>query len=169
MARREKTLAAREQAFALRQARLCPGRATTTVIQAAPLTRRGGNYSRSDVEPIYKSALGTMRKRGILVADLPAGMDRMVTDIRHAVSKGNYTKARYAAEQLLSAVRAIRVDRAFIGAKIGRLSAATRRRPPKSGKKAKVGRLFQLATADYGDGRFKAANKKLNRIYALLR
>lgn len=168
VARREKLLAERERSFAVRQARLCPGR-VTTVVQAAPAPRRSGNYSRADVEPVYKAALSTMRRKGIRVADLPAGIDRMVRDIRHAVSNGKYTKAKYAADQLLGAVRAIRIDRAFIGAKIGRLSAATRRRPPKSGRKAKVAQLFQLATADYGDGRFAAANKKLNRIYGLLR
>lgn len=168
VARREKALAERERAFAVRQSRLCPGR-VTTVVQAPAASRRGGNYKRSDVEPVYKAALSAMRKKGILVADLPGGIDRMVTDIRHAVSKGDYTRAKYASDQLLAAVRSIRIDRAFIGAKIGRLSAATRRRPPRGGKKTKVAQLFQLATADYGDGRFTAANKKLNRIYAMLR
>ncbi len=173
LARREKAMAAREQAFALRQAKLCPGR-VTTVVQTLPAPaprRRGGSdkqYKRKDVEPVYRSALNAMRKKGILVADLPPGVDRLVTEVRHAVSKGKYTRAKFAADQLLSAVRRTRIDRGFIGAKIGRLGRAIKRRPPKGSRKATVQRLFQKATGDYGDGRFRAANKKLNRIYALL-
>jgi hypothetical protein len=173
LARREKAMAAREQALALRQAKLCPGRVTTVVqtIPAAAPRRRGGSerqYKRKDVEPVYRSALSAMRKKGILVADLPPGIDRLVTSVRHAVSKGKYTKAKYAADQLLSAVRRMRIDRSFIGAKIGRLGRSIKRRPPRASRKATVQRLFQKATGDYGDGRFRAANKKLNRIYALL-
>jgi hypothetical protein len=62
----------------------------------------------------------------------------------------------------------MKIDRAFIGAKIGRLSAAIRSNPPGGGNRERVNRLFQQATAAYGDGRFGEANKLLNRIYNLL-
>lgn len=172
LARRERVLGERERLFALRQAKLCPGRVTTvvqTVAAPPPRRPRGERYSRKDVEPVYRAALKAMRSKGILVADLPPGIDRLVTEVRHAGSKGDYSRAKYAADQLLSAVRGIRIDRAFIGAKIGRLSRAIARKPPSGGRKSEVQKLFQRATSNYGDGRFRAANTKLNRIYSLLR
>jgi hypothetical protein len=169
LARRERVLAEREKAFAERQARGC-GK-TTTVVMAPPTgggaRGGGGAYGRKDVEPVFKEALRAMQSKGILIADLPAGIDRMVTEVRHSVSSGDYTRGKYAADQLLATVRSMKIDRSFIGAKIGRLSASIRSNPPKD--KSKVNGLFQKATSAYGDGRFLEANQLLNRIYAQLR
>ena len=169
LARREKVLADREQALAVRQAKLCPRQAITTVVTKTVPPPRGRSYKRGDVEPVYRAALKAMRVKGILTADLPPGIDKLVTTVRHAVSKHDYTRAKFAADQLLASVRAIRIDRSFIGGKISRLSRVIKRRPPRGGEKAKVAALFRRATASYGDGRFRAANQQLNRIYALLR
>jgi hypothetical protein len=61
LARREKLLATRERALAIRQAKLCPERVTTVVQHVpAPIPRRrrsDRNYTRKDVEPVYRSAL----------------------------------------------------------------------------------------------------------------
>jgi hypothetical protein len=168
LARREKAIAAREQVVAERQARLCPRGTTVVQTFAPPPSGGGGSYGRKDVEPLYKSALAAMQSKGILTADLPAGTDRLVTEIRHGVSKGDFARAKYAADQLLATVRGMKIDRGFIGAKIGRLGAAIRHAPPRADRKAKVNTLFQQATASYGDGRFLDANQKLNKIYALL-
>jgi hypothetical protein len=171
LAAREKRLAERERLFAARQARLCPGRVTTIVqtLPASPPAASGSRYSRKDVEPLYRASLRAMRAKGILVADLPSGVDRLVTEIRHAVAKGKYTQAKLAADQLMAAVRRIKINRGFVGRKIGRLSAAIRRRPPAADKKAKIQKLFQQATTAYGDGRFRQANSKINSIYRYLR
>jgi hypothetical protein len=169
LARREKTLAEREQGFAARQAKVCPR--ATTIVQTVPSPRSNGNdkYTRRDVEPTYRAALEAMRKNGILTVDLPAGVDRLVTETRHAVAKRDYARAKFAADQLLASVRAIKIDRAFIGAKIGRLSRAMKKRKVPGKRKQDIASLFQKATASYGDGHFGDANRKLNRIYALLR
>lgn len=170
LAKREKALAGREESFAERQAKGC-GR--SVVIASAPPLVSGGNsggggsYSRKDVESAFKAALTAMQTKGILTADLPAGTDRLVTEARHSVSSKDYTRGKYAADQLLATVRAMKIDRGFIGAKISRLSAAIRSNPPR--EKNKVNTLFQQATEAYGDGRFGEANKLLNRIYALIR
>jgi hypothetical protein len=170
LATREKTLATREQALAVRQANVCPRGGQTVVVQAPRATGGGGGtYTRRDVEPVFRSALKAMRTKGILTADLPPGVDRLVTETRHGVSKGDFTRAKYAADQLLATVRTMKINRAFIGAKIGRLSNAMRRSRPSAAARPKVDKLFQEATANYGDGRFRAANSKLNRIYGLLR
>ncbi len=170
LASREKQLAGREQSFAVRQAKICPRAATTTVIQRVADRRPGDrSYSRRDVEPVYRAALNAMRTKGLLVADLPAGIDRLVTETRHAVSKKDFSRAKFAADQLLASVRRIRIDRSFIGAKISRLSSTLKRRPAPAKHRTKVAMLFQQATASYGDGRFRDANRKLNKIYGLLR
>jgi hypothetical protein len=171
LARRERELARREQALAVRQAKICPGRGGTVQVvhAAAAPTRGGGGSSRKEVEPVFRAALKAMAAKGILTADLPLGVDRMVGEYRHAVAKKDYSQAKFAADQLLSTVRQMRIDRAFIGAKIGRLSAAIKRTPPKPANRAAVDKLFQEATAAYGDGRFLAANRQLNRIYGKLR
>jgi len=168
LSHRERNLARREQTFATRQAQMCPRGGSTVVVQA-PSAPGGGSYTRKDVEPVFNSALKAMSAKGILTADLPPGVDRLVTEIRHAVSKRDYSRAKYAADQLLATVRTMRIDRSFIGAKIGRLSAAIRRRPPSGANQSMVNKLFQEATANYGDGRFLDANRRLNKIYALLR
>lgn len=169
LSRRERELARREQALAERQAKICPRASSTVQVVHAPAPTGGGSYTRQDVEPVYRAAVKAMSAKGILTADLPPGIDRLMTEIRHAVSKKEYTRAKYAADQLLATVRSLRIDRGFIGAKIGRLSAAIRRAPPRGGNKEKVDSLFQQATAAYGDGRFMDANRKLNRIYGLLK
>jgi hypothetical protein len=169
LSRRERDLARREQALAMRQAKLCPRASSTVQVIQAPPRSGGASYTRQDVEPVYRAAVKAMGAKGILTADLPPGIDRLMTEIRHAVSKKDYTRGKYAADQLLATVRSMRVDREFIGAKIGRLGAAIRRSPPKGGNKNKVDLLFQQATASYGDGRFMDANRKLNRIYGLLK
>ncbi len=171
LSRREKALALREQAFAKRQATLCPKGATSVqVIQ--PSSGHGGgktpSFSRRDVEPVFQAALNAMRTKGILTADLPPGIDRLITEVRHGVGKGDFVRAKYAADQLLATVRNMKIDRAFIGEKINRLSAVIRRAKPTRATRAKVDRLFQGATANYGDGSFLEANRKLNRIYDLL-
>lgn len=167
--RREREMAGREQTLAVRQAKLCPRVATTTVIQRVPERPKGRSYTAEDVEPVYRSALRAMREKGLLVADLPPGVDRLVTETRHAVASKDYTKAKFAADQLLSSVRKIMIDRAFIGAKISRLSAAMARQKLSGSDRQRATGLFRKATAAYGDGRFSAANKLLNQIYALLR
>jgi hypothetical protein len=170
LARRENALATREQALAERQAKGCPKVATVvqTVVPAAPARGGGESYSRKDVEPVYKAALAAMQTKGILTADLPGGVDRLVTEVRHSVSKNDFVRAKYAADQLLATVRGMKVDREFIGAKIGRLNSAMRTSRPTGDNKAKVAALFQQATAAYGDGRFIEANRQLNRIYGII-
>jgi hypothetical protein len=138
LSQRERELAKREQAFAERQARVCPGGRGTLGRATAPNTEPSANdkkYGRQDVEPLYRKALRLMRQRGILIVDLPAGVDSLVTETRHAVSRGEYARAKYSVDQLLDAVREIRIDRAFIGVKIDRLAQSIRRTPPQGAKK----------------------------------
>ena len=54
------------------------------------------------------------------------------------------------------------IDRAFIAAKIARLSETAKGRNLTEEQQ----RLLQGATADHSDGKYAAANAKLNRLHA---
>lgn len=166
---RERELAAREQQAGSRANRVFGGGQPRFVPALGAGSAGRSSATRRDVEPIYQAALRTMEARGVLAVDLPAGVDRLMTETRHAVARGDFGAARQAAEQLVAAVRAVAVDRAFVGAKMARLSQAIRARPPRGKGQTQAEELFRQAATYYGDGQFAAANRQLNRIYALLR
>lgn len=170
LASRERGLADREQVLATRQARLCGGVPSnfSGFDRLPPASAKSTNVSAKDVEPVLRKVRTLMQKKGVHTADLPAGLDRAMTETRHAISRGDYATAKQAADQLLRAVRAMKIDRNFIGTKIRRLSSLLKRNPPRQAQRESVQQLFQQATAEYSDGRFGSANRKLNKIYALL-
>jgi hypothetical protein len=159
LAEREAALSAREDEAAKRWKDACTIGGTTTIVQAAP-PPRGTSYGKGDVEPLLRAARAEMEKRGILPSDLPDNVRGLEAEAGKAMAAGDYSTARLAAQQLSGTVRAIKIDRAFIAAKIGRLNAGAR------GKKLTpdAERSFRDATAAYGDGKFVDANKKLNQI-----
>ena len=124
-------------------------------------------YGAADVEPTYRSALKVMQDAGLLAADLPGG-GKLVDETRAAMVAGDFVRAKYAAERLLEDVNAVRVDRAFIAAKMARLSGAMKGRSLEGETRRQVDALFQEATAAYGDGKFAVANQKINRLFSLL-
>ena len=63
----------------------------------------------------------------------------------------------------------LKIDKAFIQAKIGRLSAAMKGTTLDDKTQGKVDELFKQATSAYGDGKFSRANRQLNEIWALIR
>ncbi len=163
LAEREKELADRERELAKREKETC-GAGTTTIVQQVPTPPAGSRYTKKDVEPVLQRARRKMAEKGLLGADLPAQASELEKESTAAMAEGDYGKAKFAADQLYATVDAIKIDKAFVSAKIGRLNAAMR------GKQltAEQQQLFQGATADIGDGKFAAANAKLNRIYASL-
>src|SRR5262249_20172341 len=123
---------------------------------------------RHDVEPLLTSARRKMADRGLLEADLPApalGLEREATA---AMASGDLGRARLAADQLVASVDSVKIDKAFIVAKINRLNAPRSRATLSAAARRDVEDLFRDATTDYGDGKFAAANGKLNRIFATL-
>ena len=168
LAARERDLAAREKDLADREARLARREKETCSVAPAPVTielPKGLKYGAHDVEPIYKKALKMMQERGLLTADLPPGTARLVDETRETMKKGDYVRAKYDAEQLLSTVEEIKIDRAFISNKMARLAQAMR------GKKlgSSENDVFQEATANYGDGKFTQANSKINKLFSMLK
>ncbi len=168
VAEREQALAQREQALAKREKEMCGG----AVAAAAPPPRlelpKALRYSQHDVEPVYKKALRLMQEHGLQKDDLPSG-GRLVDETRSAMQSGDYVRAKYAADQLLEEVSAVHIDRAFIAAKMARLSSSMKGRPLDGDAKKQVDGLFAEVTNAYGDGKFAVANQKINRIYSLLK
>lgn len=168
IAEREKALADRETKQAKREKETCG----TTVIAApaAPVApARGLKYSAHDVEPTYKKALKVMHDRGILSADLPPGSSHLVDETREAMKAADFVRAKYGADQLLSTVEAIKIDRNFIATKMARLASAMHGKKLEGESRKSVESLFQDATANYGDGRFQDANQKINKLFAELK
>jgi hypothetical protein len=165
LADREAALAEREQALAKRERETCG--------VAQPIIRtvdvKGSRYTKKDVEPLLTRARSAMSKKGILASDLPAPAQELEQEATKAMAEGDYGRARFAASQLLATVEAMRVDKGFIAAKIQRLNGAIRGKSIDDAKQGEVDDLFRGATADYGDGKFGDANRKLNRIFAAVR
>jgi hypothetical protein len=166
VAEREAALAARERELARRERETCsaPPAPVAPVVVAAP----GARYSRRDVEPLLTGARRKMSEKGLLASDLPSPARDLEREAAAAMGSGDWSRARFAADQLVATVDSLKVDKAFIMAKIGRLNGAVKAAKLAEEARRQVDDLFRDATADYGDGKFVAANGKLNRIYALL-
>jgi chromosome segregation ATPase len=182
MGEREKLLAKREERLAAREAELgererelarfkieeCAGSGqSTTIIQT--VDAKGSKYTKKDVEPLLRRARSDMSKKGILAADLPSAAQGLETEATAAMAEGDYGRARFAAAQLVATVRSTKIDKAFVSAKIGRLSAAMKGKTLPDATQTKVDSLFRDATSSYGDGSFTSANRSLNKIYSAIR
>lgn len=161
---RESQLAGREKELAEREKNTCGAGGGTTIIQQVA-DPKGTKYSKRDVESALKKARESMSKKGVLSADLPAQAAGLEKEATTAMSDGDYGPARFAAQQLLATVEAIKVDRNFISQKISRLSKKMSGRTLDDKLQKEVDDLFRDATAKYGDGDYSGANKKLNQIY----
>ncbi len=67
-------------------------------------------------------ARAMMAKKGILLGDLPGPAQGLEGESTRAMAEGDWGKAYFAASQLVATVEGIKIDRAFIQAKTGRLS-----------------------------------------------
>jgi chromosome segregation ATPase len=163
---REAALAERERQLAVREKETCSQAGTpTTIIQQ--VDSKGSKYTKRDVEPLLKRARDDMSRKGVLAADLPATAQGLEREATKAMGEGDYGAAFFAARQLNNVVDTMKIDRAFISAKIGRLSARMKGQSLGADKQKQVDDLFSDATAKYGDGDFAGANRKLNQIYAV--
>lgn len=165
LADREGILAERERELAKREKETC---SVATVVQAPAPPPPGSKYSRRDVEPLLTAARRKMSDKGLLESDLPSPAKNLEREATSAMSSGDYGRARFAADQLVATVDSLKVDKAFIVAKINRLNGAMRSAKLSPDAKKEVDDLFRDATADYGDGKFGSANGKLNRIYGMV-
>jgi cytidylate kinase len=166
LAAREATIAEREKAQALREKETCGVGTPQTIIQTIDV--KGSKYTKKDVEPLLKRARSEMSKKGMLSGDLPSPAQGLEREATKAMADGDFGKARFAAAQLIATIDATKIDKSFIAAKIGRLSGAMKGVKLEDRKQGEVDKLFQEAQGNYGDGEFSSANKRLNKIYAVI-
>lgn len=167
LAERERSIASREAALAQREKETC-GAAPPMIIQSAP-PKSGGSYGKSDVAPVLAKAKEAMRKKGLLAADLPGGAQSLENQATDAMGSSDWSKAYFAAQQLLATVESIKVDRLFIQAKMARLNKqVSASKLDDETNKQLAGILSDVATK-YNDGNFTAANARLNQLAAQLK
>ena len=179
VARREKSVAAREKSLNDQYRKIVEYKAkkcatTTSVITtvAAPSMPSGGGargYSKADAKNAYAKAMATMSGKGIRMSDLPSGFAKLIKNIRKSIKSKEYARAKIGADQLRATLRSIKINRGFVGAKMGRLAGYIRRKKISAAKRAKVNKLFVQVTTAYNDGRFSSANRKINKIYGVIR
>lgn len=161
LAEREAQLAAREESLATKWKDSCAGGGTTTTI-VQTIDAKGSKYTKNDVAPLLQRARAEMDGKGILKGDLPEPVRDLESEATQAMEKGDYGRAHFAAQQLLGNVKAIKIDKAFIAAKIGRLNAAVKGNTLSPA----IEQLFREATENVADGKFRDANKRLNKIFS---
>lgn len=167
LGQREAALAQREESLASKWKDSCSVSAPPTVVQM--VDAKGSKYSKRDVEPLLGKARSAMSKKGILASDLPPEAQALEGEATKAMAEGDYGRARFAADQLLRTVRGMKIDKAFIAAKIGRLNGQMKGKGVGGDKRERVDKLFREATSLYGDANFAAANARLNTIYGEIR
>ena len=174
LAKREAELAKREAELAKREKELAKGcagfAAPSIVVPRISLPAAGGKrYSKADVEATYGKAMHILSSKGILTRDLPGPVAKLRSDVRKYLRSKEYARAKFAADQFLAYAKALKVDRAFVAAKIARLNRIIQKKRLSPDTQRKVNRLFTAAVSAYSDGNFRRANAQLNRIYGLLK
>lgn len=167
VAQREAAMAEREREVARYKAEKCGVAQPTTIIQTVDV--KGSKYTKKDVEPLLSRARKQMSAKGILLADLSGPTQGLEREATKAMGEGDYGRARFAAAQLVNAVNAVKINRAFITAKIDWLSARMKGKTLSTSTQKEVDKLFRDAVTAYGNDKFTSANKSLNRIYSKIR
>jgi len=163
---RERAIATREATLAQREKETCS--AVPTIIQQAP-ARADGKYSKSDIQPLLARARAMMAKKGVLGGDLPGPAQGLEGESTRAMADGDWGKAYFAAAQLVATVEAVKIDRAFIQAKTGRLSNQVKASKVDDSTNQQLAGVLSDVMQKYNDGNFAAANQRLNQLAALLR
>lgn len=164
---RERLLAQREAALAQREKDTCGTAQPMIIQQAAP--RGDGKYTKADIQPLLARARAAMQKKGVLVGDLPGPAQGLEGESTRAMADNDWGKAYFAAAQLVATVDAVKIDRGFIQAKTGRLSAQVKASKPDDATNQQLAGVLSDVMQKYNDGNFAAANQRLNQLAALLK
>ncbi len=174
LAQREDRVAVRETRVAEREQRealACANAAPMTIVQQVPVPApQKGNYSRKEIDGFLGRARTAMGKRGILASDLPGHAQGLEREATSAMADGDMGKAFLAASQLSATVDAVKIDSAFVKAKVSRLQG---RISTKGGKldeatNKNMGSGIADVMQKWGDGDYGKANAKLNQLYSAL-
>jgi hypothetical protein len=171
IAERERALTQRDFESAQRWKDSCnTGAAPLIIQQAAP---KSGKYTNSDVTALIQKAKSAMSRKGLINSDLPGPSQGLEGEASKAINDGDTSKAYFAAAQLVATVDAIQVNRAFIQAKMARISAQVKTAKAAGSLDEAANKELATILGDvmqkYNDGDFGAANKRLNNLAAKLK
>jgi len=168
IAEREKALMQRDFEASQRWKDSCNTGGGTPVIiqQAAP---KSGKYTNTDVTALIQKAKAAMGKKGLINSDLPGPAQGLEGEASSSMNEGDMSKAYFAAAQLVATVDAIQVNRAFIQAKMARISAQVKASKQDEATQKELAEILGDVMQKYNDGDFAAANKRLNNLVAKLK
>jgi hypothetical protein len=167
LADRERALMQRESEAAQRWKDSCnTGGAPVIIQQAAP---KNGKYTNADVSALIQKAKAAMAKKGLMTSDLPGPAQSLEGEASSSMNEGDMSKAYFAAAQLVATVDAITVNRAFIQAKMARISAQVKSAKLDEGTNKELADILGDVMNSYNNGDFGAANRRLNALAAKLK
>ena len=167
IAERERALTQRDFEAAQRWKDTCnTGGAPLIIQQAAP---KSGKYTNTDVTALIQKAKNAMAKKGLINSDLPGPAQGLEGEASKSINEGDMSKAYFAAAQLVATVDAIQVNRAFIQAKMARISAQVKSAKVDEATNKELAEILGDVMQKYNDGDFAAANKRLNNLAAKLK
>jgi hypothetical protein len=161
---REKAVADREAA--LRQPPPDPIPATSPQAADAPASRAA--HTAKEAELSHRRVLDDMDAKGLLPSDLPPDAARLDKQIYAAIRAGAYDRAVDLTAKLGRAVAAVEVDRTFLDAKMRRVAGLRSHKPVSADTSSEIDLLLQEVTSLAADGEYGTANRRVNRIAALL-
>jgi hypothetical protein len=167
IAEREKSLIQRDSDLANRWKDSCASTAAPVIIQQAP--PKGGSYSKKEVSDMIARARAGMAKKGVLNADLPTAAQSLEDTAGKALADNNTDKAYFAANQLVSMVDGIVINRDFIKLKMARVQAQLKSSKQDDATNQQLSGILKEVISNFGDGDFNAANKRLNQLVSQLR
>jgi len=133
-----------------------------------PRISSGKAVKRGTAEKTNTKTQKVIRKKGLLISDLPPDVQGHNRAVKRAMADGDFAMAQEYAQQLQEVAKGIEINRQFIEAKMQRLVQLRRERPPSPGKVAEVDHRFENLTKLYTDGKYGRANAEINQIVKLL-
>ena len=109
-----------------------------------------------------------LSQRGILISDLSSAHRLGLSRVEKQIAASHLDAADASLGPLETALRAMRVDSAFVKKKLDRVNAAIRRAQKRGKRTTELDSLSAAALQDYVSGRYEATNRRLNQILGKL-
>jgi serine/threonine-protein kinase len=127
-----------------------------------------GVDERADLKRRLAATLTSLRGRGILEDDLPDAVRAELRVAREQVERRDAPAARRAIEELTREAARVTVDRAFVETKLRRVEVLLRAARGSGGELQAWRARGDAALQEIMDGRYQAANRRLNELLGAL-
>ncbi len=135
--------------------------------RAAQASRAAASAARERWDDARQALQRAEARRGVLRGDLPT-LDALHRAMKRHSSAGDYAAATAASQDALRVVDALRIDDAFVRAKLARFNARFDAAPDGAAKE-RAGGLMGEVLSDLGASRHERANATLNQALRALR